>query len=67
MNKPFLLVTCAAWTRREALRVIAQQSSAIVGLEQRFKQLDNNGDGKITTDELPHSPFFKQRDRTATA
>jgi thiol-disulfide isomerase/thioredoxin len=32
-------------------------------MEQRFKQLDKNGDGKITTDEVPQSPFFAQRDK----
>jgi len=46
-----------------ALRGVAQQVSAVNALEQHFKQLDKNGDGKITTDELPQSPFFKLRDK----
>jgi hypothetical protein len=41
----------------------AQQTEAKRALEQRFQQLDKSGDGKITTDELPQSPFFKQRDK----
>jgi catechol 2,3-dioxygenase-like lactoylglutathione lyase family enzyme len=31
-------------------------------LEQRFKQLDRNGDGKISADEFP-GPLFKQMDK----
>jgi hypothetical protein len=46
-----------------APRALAQQPSAMQALDQRFKQLDKNGDGKITTDELPQSPFFAQRDK----
>jgi Redoxin/Copper type II ascorbate-dependent monooxygenase, C-terminal domain/EF hand len=46
-----------------ALRGFAQQSPAAQALELRFKQLDKNGDGKITTDEVPQSPFFQQRDK----
>ena len=45
------------------LRGVAQQASAVKALEDRFKVLDKNGDGKITTDELPQSPFFEQRDK----
>jgi hypothetical protein len=41
----------------------AQQKSDAESLRQRFKQLDKNGDGKITTEEVPMSPFFKQRDK----
>lgn len=43
----------------------AQQKSEADSLEQRFKQLDKNGDGKITTDEVPMSPFFQQRDKNS--
>src|SRR5262249_40353776 len=42
---------------------LAQQKSEAESLQQRFKQLDKNADGKITTDEVPMSPFFKQRDK----
>jgi thiol-disulfide isomerase/thioredoxin len=34
----------------------------VQALDERFKQLDKNGDGRITTDELPDSPFFQARD-----
>jgi thiol-disulfide isomerase/thioredoxin len=46
-----------------ALRGFAQQAAEIKALEDRFKQLDKNGNGRITIDELPPSPFFKQRDK----
>jgi hypothetical protein len=46
-----------------AIRGVAEQSAAEKTLQERFKQLDKNGDGKITTDELPQSAFFKQRDK----
>src|SRR5688572_18765763 len=45
------------------VRGFAQQASATKALEDRFKVLDKNGDGKITRDELPQSPFFEQRDK----
>jgi len=32
------------------------------GVEQRYKQLDQNGDGKLSTDEF-QSPLFKQMDK----
>lgn len=41
----------------------AQEASAVQALDDRFKQLDKNGDGRITTDELPDSPFFQARDQ----
>ena len=43
----------------------AQENVAEKDMEDRFRQLDKNGDGKITTDEVPQSPFFKQRDKNA--
>ena len=46
-----------------AIRGVAEQSAAEKTLQERFKQLDKNGDGKVTTDELPQSAFFKQRDK----
>jgi hypothetical protein len=45
------------------VRGFAQQVSATKALEDRFKVLDKNGDGRITRDELPQSPFFEQRDK----
>jgi CubicO group peptidase (beta-lactamase class C family) len=33
------------------------------GLAERFKQLDRNGDGKLTPDELPGTQFFKLLDK----
>jgi Ca2+-binding EF-hand superfamily protein len=32
-------------------------------LEVRFKQLDRNGDGKVTADEFPRAETFKQMDK----
>jgi redoxin/copper type II ascorbate-dependent monooxygenase-like protein/EF hand domain-containing protein len=62
LKNHLIAATFAACTVLTALRGVAQQSPAALALEQRFKQLDKNGDGKITTDELPQSAFFKQRD-----
>jgi hypothetical protein len=42
---------------------MAEQTAAERTLQERFKHLDRNGDGKVTTDELPQSAFFKQRDK----
>ena len=50
-----------------ALRGVAQQTSAVKALEDRFKVLDKNGDGKITSEELSPSPFFEQRDTNGEA
>ena len=43
--------------------IAAQQDDAEKDLQARFRQLDKNGDGRITTDEVPLSGFFKQRDK----
>jgi len=32
-------------------------------LQERFKQLDRNGDGKVTSDEFPDADMFKQMDK----
>ena len=32
-------------------------------LQERFKQLDRNGDGKVTSDEFPDARVFKQMDK----
>ncbi len=42
----------SAGTLLLAIRGVAQQTPTALALEQRFKQLDKNGDGKITTDEV---------------
>jgi CubicO group peptidase (beta-lactamase class C family) len=34
-----------------------------VSVEQRFKQWDKNGDGKLTPDEVPGAQFFKMLDK----
>jgi peroxiredoxin len=57
---PSVIAICVVLS---TLRGMAQQSSAIKALEDRFKVLDKNGDGKITNEELPQSRFFKQRDK----
>jgi hypothetical protein len=48
------------WTQQKA--AVAPAAQRLQDLEQRFQQLDKNGDGRITTDEVPLSPFFQQRD-----
>jgi thiol-disulfide isomerase/thioredoxin len=55
-----LIVACTLFI---APLAAAQELTTQAALEQRFKQLDKNGDGKITTDEVPQSPFFAQRDK----
>jgi len=44
-----------------AASVWAQRGSQIGGLAHRFKQLDKNGDGKISAAEFP-GPQFTQMD-----
>ena len=50
-----LLVWCVAG--------LAQQSQSAAGLAQRFKQLDRNGDGKLSRDEFPQPAIFKDVDQ----
>ena len=47
-----------------ALTLLAQESPrpAGGGLAERFKQLDKNGDGKVSAEEF-HGPLFKQMDK----
>jgi Ca2+-binding EF-hand superfamily protein len=33
------------------------------GIEERFKQFDRNGDGKLTPDEVPNAQLFKRMDK----
>jgi hypothetical protein len=47
------------WVRQDA-RTKGGQPGA--GLEQRFRQFDRNGDGKLTPDEVPDPALFKQMD-----
>jgi hypothetical protein len=47
------------WVRQDA-RTAAGRSGA--GLEQRFRQLDPNGDGKLTQDELTDPATVKRLD-----
>jgi hypothetical protein len=63
LKNNLLAATLIGCTALLALRGSAQQPAEIKALEDRFKQLDTNGDGRITTDELPPSPFFTQRDK----
>lgn len=39
-----------------------QQPQRQPGPEQKFKELDKNGDGKLSPDEFPHPMIFKQID-----
>jgi hypothetical protein len=63
MELRLALVIAAICGSLAAASAVAQQKSEAETLQQRFKQLDKNADGKITTDEVPMSPFFKQRDK----
>ena len=63
MKKLLIGSTTAICLALITLRGMAQQASEVKALEERFKVLDKNGDGMITTDELPQSPFFEQRDK----
>ncbi len=54
------LMVCALWANVSAR---AEPKAGEQALQDRFRQLDKNGDGKITTDEVPQSAFFKQRDK----
>ncbi|MEZ6067146.1 MAG: redoxin family protein [Planctomycetaceae bacterium] len=51
------LVACFSTLVPFARRVWAQNA-----VEKRFDQLDRNGDGKVTPDELPAAEFFKRLD-----
>jgi len=42
--------------------VFVRRAAAQQRLEQRFEQLDGNGDGKVTLDELPAKAFFERLD-----
>jgi len=42
--------------------VAVRRADARQRIEQRFDQLDRNGDGKVTPDELPAAEFFKRLD-----
>jgi hypothetical protein len=50
------VLACLVLSAQEAPR------PAGAGLAERFKQLDRNGDGKVTRDEVPNMPMFDQWD-----
>jgi arylsulfatase A-like enzyme len=55
------------WVRQDARTESAPQKPGARGraggaLQDRFKELDRNGDGKLTADELPRPGLFKQLD-----
>jgi catechol 2,3-dioxygenase-like lactoylglutathione lyase family enzyme len=62
MRTPITLISLSAILA--CLTLTAQESSrpAGSGLAERFKQLDKNGDGKVSADEFP-GPLFKQMDK----
>lgn len=62
MKHHLIRATLVAVALIAADRACAQQTPAERALEARFKQLDKNGDGRITIDELPQSAFFRERD-----
>jgi thiol-disulfide isomerase/thioredoxin len=63
MNRLVIAWTLTALWLIAALGAFAEPTTDEKSLQDRFKQLDKDGDGRITTDELPQSPFFKQRDK----
>jgi len=55
------------WVRQDSRTESARQKTKAKGrtgegLQGRFKELDRNGDGKLTADELPRPALFKQMD-----
>lgn len=51
------------WVRQDAQTQGGGRGNANAGqLEQRFRQLDRNGDGKLTQDELPQQRLFERLD-----
>ncbi|NCX99571.1 MAG: EF-hand domain-containing protein, partial [Planctomycetia bacterium] len=42
--------------------LIAPRAGAQQAVEQRFDELDRNGDGKVKPDELPARAFFERLD-----
>ena len=56
------VVILAALAVFVALIPLAKRALAQGAIEKRFDQLDKNGDGKITKDELPAAEFFKRLD-----
>ena len=59
MRTPITLISLSAVLA--CLTLSAQESPrpAGSGLAERFKQLDKNGDGKVSAEEFP-GPLFKQ-------
>ena len=52
----------AQWVRQGKRTEAAKSGQRADALEERFKQLDKNGDGKLTPEEFP-TPNFKQMDK----
>ena len=60
---PMTIVTCLAAVLSTVVLCYAQTTSpAEAGVSSRFRQLDRNGDGKVSAEEYP-GPLFKQMDR----
>jgi arylsulfatase A-like enzyme len=56
----------AQWRRQDARTQSGEASGARPvrgGIEERFKQYDKNGDGKLTPDEVPNAQLFKRMDK----
>ncbi len=60
--KRTLIVVGLSFTALVVIGGIAKRVWAQGAVEKRFDQLDKNGDGKITKDELPAAEFFKRLD-----
>ncbi|MBM3858444.1 MAG: sulfatase [Verrucomicrobia bacterium] len=53
----------AQWVRQDGrTQTGGKRGKAAGGIEERFKQYDKNGDGKLTPEEFP-TPDFKQMDK----
>lgn len=53
-------VLCAAFCRHTAAQDTTQRDA---GLEQRFRRMDRDGDGRVTQQELPRPALFRRLDR----
>ncbi|MBU0608168.1 MAG: hypothetical protein KKI08_09775, partial [Armatimonadetes bacterium] len=57
--RPFLSGLSLGALALLTLGAALSQQQPPTGLEERFKQLDRNGDGKLTPDELPGEWFTR--------
>ena len=67
MKMKTVVLSVITWLRRRGVDVGSGPEPATgappVSVEQRFKQWDQNGDGKLTPDEVPGEKLFKMLDK----